>query len=165
MRRSTKWALWLAAIPAGLLAVASAVFVITGAIGIVRSGSRAYDDASALNRHGRTAVATVVAKQVRGHMPIVTDAKPMKVRFTAADGTVHVVGVGGDHHVGAQIRVLYDPADPDVAVTESLTKRHFLAVWKMVGGVVLALCPLFMVAGAVAHVIDRRMSRRTAPAS
>ncbi|WP_433175772.1 hypothetical protein [Actinoallomurus sp. CA-150999] len=66
-------------------------------------------------------------------MPIATDIKPMKVRFTAADGTVHVVGVDGDHHVGAQVRVLYDPAHPDVAVTQSLTKRHFWAIWKMVG--------------------------------
>ncbi|MEV0405715.1 DUF3592 domain-containing protein [Actinoallomurus sp. NPDC050550] len=165
MRQSTKWTLRLAAIPAGLLGVAFAVFVITGAIGIVRSGSRAYDDASALNRHGRTAVATVISKRVRGDEPIATDIKPMKVRFTAADGTEHVVGVDGDHHVGARIRVRYDPADPDVAVTESLTKRHFYAVWKMVGGVVLALCPLFIAAGAVAYVIDRRMSRRTAPAS
>jgi hypothetical protein len=52
-----------------------------------------------------------------------------------------------------------------VAVTQSLTKRRFWAIGKMVGGVLLALCPLFVAAGAVAHVIDRRMSRRAAPAS
>ncbi|GAA4637423.1 hypothetical protein GCM10023196_091180 [Actinoallomurus vinaceus] len=165
MRRSTKWALRLATVAAGLLGVAFAVVLVVEGIGVVHRGARAYGDASALNRHGRTAVATVVSKRVRGDAPIATDIKPMKVRFTAADGTEHVVGVNGDHRVGARIHILYDPADPDVAVTESLTTRHFWAAGKMVLGVVLALCPLFVTAGAIAHVLDRRTSRRNAATS
>jgi hypothetical protein len=139
MRRSARWSLPLASVVVKLLGVAIAVFIITLGSGIIGHGVRELSDDSALSTRGRTAVGTVISKQTL-HAGS-TAIRKMIVRFTAADGTQHEMLANGDKPVGARVRIRYDSAHPEVAVSESLILRSFFAVVMTFSGIVLILGP------------------------
>ncbi|GAB3962723.1 hypothetical protein GCM10029978_018790 [Actinoallomurus acanthiterrae] len=140
MRRSARWSLPLASVVVKLLGVAVAVFFITIGSGVIRDGVRELSDDSALSARGRTAVGTVISKQTLHAAPGSTVTK-MTVRFTAADGTQHEMWANGDKPVGARVRIRYDSAHPEVAVSESLILRSFFAGVMILAGIVLILGP------------------------
>ena len=165
MRRSARWALRPVVVGVGLLAVVGIVVLIMAGIAVVRAGAREFGTASALSERGRTAVGTVISKQILKGPPHTGETDLIRIRFTADDGDQHVVRVEGDRRVGARIRVLYDPADPHVAVTESLTTRRFRAVGRILVGVAIILSPLGIFGTVIANAIGRWRKRRTAPAA
>ena len=165
MRRSARWALRLAAVAGVLLGAAYMIFFITVGSGVIRDGVRKFGDASALSARGRTAVGTVISKQTLRGAPG-GNVQKMTVRFTAADGNEHEMWANGDDRVGTRIRVLYDSADPDVAVTESPTTRRIYAGVFVLLGVVMIIGPPGLVLKIFLEIVlNRRRHRRTAPAA
>ncbi|MFI0373202.1 DUF3592 domain-containing protein [Actinomadura sp. 1N219] len=100
-------------------------------------------DASALADRGRPAIGVVQDVRVESQGPGMGVKKDVLVRFSASDGTRHAVWAPGDERVGAAVRVLYDPRDPENASTESVTKQRVGGVTRIGGGAVLSFGLLF----------------------
>lgn len=166
MRRSARWAVRLAVVVAGLLGAALiAVFVSVGST-VIRYGVHELGDDSALAARGRTAVGTVLSRRTIHTSPLGGDVEKMIVRFTATDGTPHEVSVNGHDPVGSRVRIHYDPAHPDAAVTEPVAGRRFLAGALILVGVVAILGPPGLILKLSAEmVLDHRRNRRKAAAA
>ncbi|WP_165975899.1 DUF3592 domain-containing protein [Actinomadura rubrisoli] len=136
--------------------LASLPFALLGVL-MVGWGWSMLGDASVLSESGRSTTGVVVSRElVRAGMG--TTPK-IDVSFTAFDGTRHVVRYTGDERVGAHIKVLYDPANPDRSSIETTRSQRGLAVFIIVCGVIFAVgTPCLFAWGAVAEARLRRSS-------
>ncbi|TMR89592.1 DUF3592 domain-containing protein [Nonomuraea basaltis] len=119
-----------------LKVLASIPFVLLGVV-MVGSGWSMLDEASDLSGHGRSTTGVVVSREwVTSGMG---STPKIDVSFVAFDGTRHVVRHTGDERVGARIKVLYDPANPDKSSVEPVASQRGLGVFLIVCGVIFTV--------------------------
>ncbi|TDC44356.1 hypothetical protein E1281_34285 [Actinomadura sp. KC345] len=141
------WARWLlVVVVCGAGAVIALCVPIIG-FTMLGDGVDEMRDASALGDRGRYTVGTVQDTRVESDGPTTGYDHHILVRFTASDRSRHDVWADGDRRVGAGVRVLYDPRDPETATTGSVAGKRVDGITHIVGGGLLSIGLLTAYAG------------------
>lgn len=141
------WARWLLIVVLCGGAVVIALCMPLIGFSMLSDGVEQMGDASALDDRGRYTVGSVQDTRAESGGPGTGVDHFVLARFTAADGSRHDVWVSGEKDVGDAVRVLYDPRDPETAITGSVTGRRVDGITHIVGGGLLSVGLLATYAG------------------
>ncbi|MGH3239025.1 MAG: hypothetical protein ACRDNL_01515 [Spirillospora sp.] len=146
----------------GAMAAVIAVSLPFLGFALLSGGLERMGDASALADRGRPTIGIVRDTRTESQGPGTGVKKEVLVRFAVADGTRHSVWSSGDEKVGAAVRLLYDPEDPENASTESVTEQRVSGATRVFGGVLLGPVLLLAYVGFVGRRLLALRHRGTA---
>ena len=141
------WARWLVIVVICGAAVVIALCIPIIGFSMLGDGVGEMRAASALGDRGKYTVGTVQDTRVESDGPTTGYNHYVLVRFTASDRSRHDVWADGEREVGAPVRILYDPQDPETAITGSVTGERVDGITHIVGGGLLSIGVLLGYAG------------------
>ncbi|TDC79305.1 DUF3592 domain-containing protein [Actinomadura sp. 7K507] len=133
------WARWILIVVlcGGGVVIALCVPII--GFSLLADGVEEMGAASALSDRGRHTIGTVQDTRAESSGPGSGVDHYMLVGFAAPDGGRHDVWVSGEKDVGDAARVLYDPRDPEVAITGSVTGKRVDGIVHIIGGAIMSI--------------------------